>query len=127
MTKLLFALLALNAISMVAVVVIYKRARKAQRRRVVERPNSQYKSPYVLDLESKERWEHLDLSCLHEVNREEAIKILAKLGTASTRGLTAYERSFLDRMVEAESRLRRAERRHSGRGHGNPTPRTAAG
>ena len=116
MTKLLFALLGLNAISMIAVVVIYKRARKAQRRRIVERPNSQYKSPYVMDLESKERWEHLDLSCLHEVNRQEAVKILAKLSVVSTRGLSAYERGFLDRMIEAEGRIRRAERRQAGDG-----------
>ena len=126
MTRLLLILLGMNVIALVAVVVIYRRARKAQRRRIVERPNSQYKSPYVVDLESRDRWEQLDLSSLHEVNREEAEKILAKLRSTSTRGLNSYERAFLDRLVEAERRLEKSHRRRPPQGHPG-TPRPAAG
>lgn len=127
MTKLLIGLLALNLIALWAVVAMYRRARKAQKQRIVEAPNSQYKSQYVEDLESKERWERLDLSRLHEVNREEAEKVLAKLRTVSTRGLHTQERAFLDRLVEAERRQRKAELRAralgpDGPGHGTPRP-----
>ena len=115
---LLLALLGLNALGMISIVILVRRARKAQRRRVVERPNSQYKSKYVLDLESSERWERLDLKKLHEVNREEAARIIKRLKAVSARGLTAYERDFLDRMVEAEHRVEKTERR----GHGAPRP-----
>ncbi len=134
MTPLLFALLALNLVTFVAVVVLYRRAKKAQRRRVVERPNSEFKSAYVLDLEAKDRWERLDLSRLHEVNREEAERVLAKLRTASTRGLSATERAYLDRLVEAERRVEKTTRREHRRvretgsaPRSEGTPRPAAG
>jgi hypothetical protein len=107
MTTLLFILLGINAIALAVVWMLYRRARKAGRRRRVEAPNSQYKSRYVVDLEAKECWERLDLDHLHEVNREEVVKILAKLRATSVRALTTQERAFLDRMVEAERRSRR--------------------
>ncbi len=118
MTKLLFVLLAVNVAALVAVTVLYRRAKKAQRQRRVEAPNSQYKSQYVEDLEAKQRWESLDLSLLHEVNREEFEKTLAKVRATSVRALHPQERAFLDRMVEAERRVRRTNRVADG----NPRP-----
>ena len=127
MTTLLFILLAVNTAALAVVWVLYRKARKAQKQRRVEAPNSQYKSPYVLDLEAKDRWESLDLSLLHEVNREEMELVLAKLRATNVRALTPRERAFLDRMVEAERRARKSARRRSGRHDDGSAPRPAAG
>jgi flagellar biosynthesis/type III secretory pathway M-ring protein FliF/YscJ len=131
MTTLLFVLLGINLTALVVVWILYRKARKAQKKRRVEAPNSEYKSRYVLDLESRDRWERLDLSRLHEVNREEVEKVLAKLKATSARALTNQERAFLDNMVEAERRARRTEHRTSLAGrHGtpsSPTPQPGAG
>lgn len=128
MTTLLIILLGVNLTALAVVWVLYRRARKAQKRRRVEAPNSEYKSRYVLDLEAKDRWEDLDLGHLHEVNREEVEKVLAKLRATSVRALTSQEKAFLDRMVEAERRSRAAAARRRDRPSGNgPTPTPAAG
>jgi hypothetical protein len=127
MTTLLFILLAVNTAALAVVWVLYRKARKAQKQRRVEAPNSQYKSPYVLDLEAKDRWESLDLSLLHEVNREEMEVVLAKLRATNVRALTSRERDFLDRMVEAERRARKSARRRAARQDDGSAPRPAAG
>jgi hypothetical protein len=114
----------------VVVWILYRRAVKAQKRRRVEAPNSQYKSRYVLDLEARDRWERIDLSRMHEVNREEVEKVLAKLKATSVRALTSQERAFLDRMVEAERRTareRRRDERQPGRPRGPNAPTPAPG
>ena len=110
MTKLLFFLLGLNVAALVVVSIMYRRAKKAQRQRRVEAPNSQYKSQYVEDLEARQRWESLDRNLLHEVNREEFDKTLSKVKATSVRALSTQERAFMDRMVEAERRVRRSRR-----------------
>lgn len=115
MTTLLYLLLGLNIALLAVVWVLYRKARKAQVQRRVEAPNSEYKSPYVADLEAKDRWESVDLSLLHPVNRDEVVVVLAKLRATNVRALTASERAFLDNMVEAERRARRSAR-------GRPTP-----
>ena len=108
METFLLVLLAVNTATLAVVFVLYRKARKAQKKRRVEAPNSQYKSQYVMDLESKERWESIDLAGLHEVNREEVEKTLAKLHATSVRALTSGERAFLDRMAEAQARVLRS-------------------
>ena len=127
MTTLLLILLGINLVALGAVWVLYRRVRKAQHKRRVEAPNSEYRSRYVMDLDSKERGERLDLSRLHEVNREEAERILAKLRVANVRVLSSQERAFLDRLVEAEKRVGRAARREQVSQGGPHTPRPAAG
>ncbi len=123
---LLFVLLGLNTIAAGVVWVLYRRARRAQKRRRVEAPNSEYRSLYVMDLEAKDRWESLDLSLLHEVNREEMEKVLAKLRATNVRALTPNERAFLDRMVEAEDRARKTARRRAAQGGSSmPAPGTS--
>jgi hypothetical protein len=126
MTTLLFILLGLNTVALAVVWVLYRKARKAQKRRRVEAPNSQYKSQYVLDLEAKDRWESIDLSLLHEVNREELEKVLAKLRATNVRELSVKERAFLDNMVEAERRARKSARRRT-RQDESVAPRPARG
>ena len=127
MTRLLIGLLALNVVALTTAIVVYRRARKAQKQRVVERPNSQYKSQYVADLESKDRYQTLDLARMHEINREETQKILAKLRTGTVRNLARSERDFLDRMVEAERRQRAADLRARAMATERGTPRPAEG
>jgi hypothetical protein len=127
MTTLLIILLGINVTALAVVWILYRRARKAQKKRRVEAPNSEYKSRYVLDLESKERWERLDLGRLHEVNREEVEKVLAKLRATSVRALTTQERAFLDRMVEAERRTRTSLARRKRPPEAAPSPAPAAG
>lgn len=125
MTTLLFILLGINTVALAVVWVLYRKARKAQKTRRVEAPNSQYKSQYVLDLEAKDRWEAVDLGLLHPVNREEMEVVLAKLRATNVRALSAKERAFLDNMVEAERRARKSARR---RRQDDPSaPRPAAG
>lgn len=111
MNGLLIFLLALNVAMLVVVTVFYRRAKKKQEARRVEGPNSDYKSQYVQDLEVKQRWEGMDRSLLHEVNLEEFDRVLSKLRATSVRALTDTERSFLDRMLEAERRVQKTLRR----------------
>ena len=106
MTTWLWILLAANSLTLAGMYLLYRRVKKAQHKRRVEAPNSQYKSPYVLDLEARERWKSIDLERLHEVNREEVEKLLGKLAVTNVRALTTSERAFLDRMVEAQERVK---------------------
>jgi hypothetical protein len=101
MTTFLLVLLGIETVALVSVIVMYRKAKKASRNRRVEAPNSSYKSQYVVDLEAKERWEKVDLSLLHEVNREEFEKLLAKVRATSVKALPTHERAFLDRMSDA--------------------------
>ena len=55
----------------------------------------------ALDQEARQRWEALDLTRLHELNREEVEKLLTKVRGTGVRSLTASERAFLDRMSQA--------------------------
>lgn len=106
----LAVLLAVNVVALVIMTVLYRKAKKASKQRRVEAPNSQYKSRYVEDLEDRDRWERTDLEKLHEVNREEFEKILAKVRATSVRALTTTERAFLDRMADAHDRVVREEK-----------------
>lgn len=103
-TIILLTVLAVETALLVLMTVLYRKAKKASKQRRVEAPNSEYKSPYVQDLEAKERWERVELSRLHEVNREEFERLLNKVRGTSVRALSPNERAFLDRMAEAYER-----------------------
>lgn len=122
MTTLLVVLLAINVVLLVVVTVLYRKAKKAAKPRRVEAPNSEYKSQYVEDLEAKERWMKMDLGRLHEVNREEFERVLAKVKATSVRALTKSERAFLDRMAEAHDRAAREEQPSSGGASASSSP-----
>jgi len=117
---LVFALSMLTG-ALAAALILYRRAERARRRRRIEAPNSTYQSPYVEDLKSWERWEKMDLSRLHEINRAEVEKLLAKVRRASIRALTAPERAFWERMTEAYDRVASHELRGGPGGH-RPSP-----
>jgi hypothetical protein len=129
MDTILIILLVVNGAALAAVWTLYRRAKKAGRQRRVEAPNSEHKSPYVLDLEARDRWEAMRLDLLHPVNREEVERILTRLRATNVRGLSRKERDFLDRMLEAERRARIRRRRGEGpgRGNGGGSPQPAPG
>ncbi len=115
-TLILLATLAAETAALATVSILYRRAKKAGKARRVEGPNSQFRSPYVLDLEARERWEAMDLDRLHEVNREEVVRMLGKVRAGGVRDLTPAERDFLDRMADAQDRVQ-------GRAGGRRAPR----
>ena len=100
----LLVLVLLQSLLIGTLLRLYRREKRANKQRRVEAPNSQHKSPYVLDMEARERWESLDLGRLHEVNREEIEKLLTKVRATGVKSLSAAERAFLDRMAEAHDR-----------------------
>lgn len=83
-----------------AAVVRAVRVRRRSSRRVVERPNSHYTSPIVRENEARHRWQNMALDRIHEINREEVVRLLAKVEATSVEALHPRERAFLDRMAE---------------------------
>lgn len=76
----------------------WRRRRRTPRR--VEAPNSQHRpAPGSGDWEARKAWETIVLEDLHELNRGEVEKLLAKVHDSGVRSLTPDERAFLDRMV----------------------------
>lgn len=118
LTAILLALLALETAGLVVLTVLYRKAKKAAKVRRVEAPNSEYRSPYVQDLEAQERWEGMDLDALHEVNRDEVVRLLEKVRADGVRSLASGEREFLDRMANAADDSGR--RRRAGGGGSSP-------
>jgi hypothetical protein len=106
---------------LVGVLILYRRAERARAKRSVEPPNSTFQSRYVQELRSWERWEKMDLSRLHEINRAEVEKLLSKVRRASVRVLTVQERDFLERMADAHDRVAGKEFR-GGAGGARPSP-----
>ena len=76
------------------------RARRRARRRVLEKPNSFYTSDIVRQNEAKHRWHDIALERIHEINREEVVRLLARVEATSVESLRPNERAFLDRMAE---------------------------
>ena len=58
------------------------------------------------DRASVKRWESIDTSTLHELNREEVLVLLQKVSTLGVRSLSASERQFLDRMAASSGERR---------------------
>jgi hypothetical protein len=80
------------------------RSRRRQVARVVERPNSHYTSQAVRDGENRHRWAHINLDAIHEVNRDEVVRLLARLEVGGVDALRPVERMFLDQLAgEPES------------------------
>ena len=65
-------------------------------RRTVEQPNSHYTSPVVRNGETRHRWQNIDLDNIHEVNRGEVKRLLARVEASGVESLRENERVFLD-------------------------------
>lgn len=94
-----FVLLVVAIFATIAVVRAV-RARRRARNRVVERPNSHYTSQLVRERETRHRWHGIDLDRIHEINREEVARLLAKVEAVGVHALRDDERTFLDYMAE---------------------------
>ena len=79
---------------------LYVHARKLHEE-ATRAPAPAVATPLLVDLEARQRWEALDVSRLHELNREEVEKLLAKVRGTGVRSLSTAERAFLDRMSQA--------------------------
>ena len=76
------------------------RARRKKKRRTVELPNSHYTSQVAKDVESRHRWHTIQLEQVHEVNRDEVVRLLAKVDALSADALRPRERAFLDSLAD---------------------------
>lgn len=108
----LAALLASFVLSL-AVAGIARRRRQSSER-VVEEPNSHYTSQLARERESRHRWRAIALDRIHEINREEVVRLLAKADATSVEALRPNERAFLDHMAELARESLPPERRGSG-------------
>jgi hypothetical protein len=79
----------------------YKRWRQARiaARRRVELPNSHYASRLVRNQLDRERWEDMNLTRLHPVNREEVERLLNLVDALGVDALSPRERTFLDHLT----------------------------
>jgi Flp pilus assembly protein TadB len=78
----------------------YVEVRRRRRQRVVEAPNSHHTWERVREIETRERWQDMPLDRIHEVNREEVKRLLARVSVFGTEGLRPQERTFLECMAE---------------------------
>lgn len=92
------------------------RARRRARRRVVEQPNSHYTSPIVRATETRHRWQGMSLENIHEINRAEVVRLLARVEATSVDTLRPNERSFLDHMAGLAGHAPSSESREKGKG-----------
>lgn len=103
-----------GAILVAIPLIRFARARARARRRVLEKPNSHYTAPLVRDSETRHRWHGIDLGRVHEINRGEVVRLLAKVDASGVEVLRPNERQFLDHMTELAGTKRPAEPREAG-------------
>lgn len=72
-------------------------AAKRDFQRAMQTPSSG--GGFVNDRLTMERWKGISIDALHELNREEVQRILAKATSDGASALTASERAFMDRMA----------------------------
>lgn len=75
------------------------RTRRIASRRKVELPNSHYSSRLVQNQLDRDRWQDLNLSRLHPVNREEVERLLGMVDALGVDSLSPRERVFLDHLT----------------------------
>jgi hypothetical protein len=117
--SLVYGLLLLAVVLPVAIVglrVVRRRRRLA--RRVVEKPNSHYTSAGVRSIETYNRWRDMDLDRVHEINRGEVVRLLARVDALGTEALRPAERTFMDTMADLFGRQPQGERGVEPRGAG---------
>lgn len=87
-------------VGVLSVRAILARIARKRRPRLVEKPNSHYTSQLVLDRDSSDRWRSIPLDRMHEINREEVVRLIAKLDEYGIEGMSKRDKMFLDRMAE---------------------------
>ncbi len=81
--------------------VLYGTVRAMRRRlhqlpRMVEEPNSHFDSKSIRDRELEARWKAIALDQVHEINRDEVRRLIAKAESLGVDALAPRERTFLD-------------------------------
>lgn len=99
------------------------RAHRRARQRVVEPPNSHYTSQLARERDSRTRWHTIDLERIHEINRGEVERLLAKIDATSSDALRPQERAFLDHMAELAGTPHPAEADGRGKAAAQKPPR----
>jgi hypothetical protein len=98
------------AIALVRTVLAQRRAS----RRTVELPSSHYTSQLARAAESRHRWQSIALDKIHEINREEVVRLLAKVEALGVDALRPDERIFLDTMARLAGTTTPSEPRDQG-------------
>ena len=98
----LLGLIGSGFVGFVAVAVKRAVRARARGRRVVEKPNSHYTAPVTRDVITRHRWHEIELNRVHEINRGEILRLLAKVEVAGVATLGPKERAFMDSMAELE-------------------------
>lgn len=80
------------------------RKRKRAKRRIVEKPNSHYTSRLVQDTQTRHRWHDIALERVHEVNRAEVVRLLARVDATGVETLRPNERAFMDQIARIAPR-----------------------
>ncbi len=73
--------------------------RRGASRRAFQKQMAPQSSVGVPDRVALARWKGISTDGLHEINREEVVRLLAKAEDTGSRSLTQAEREFLDRMA----------------------------
>jgi hypothetical protein len=84
---------------LVAAVTRVLAARQRATRLATEQPASQHTWQDVREMEATTRWSTIDLDALHEINRDEVKRLLARVEAAGVEALRPLERSFLDNLA----------------------------
>ena len=103
---LLLGLIGCGVIAITAVALKRAVRARARARRVVEKPNSHHTAPATRDVITRHRWADIELDRVHEINRGEILRLLAKVEVSGVATLRPNERAFMDRMCELAPRGR---------------------
>ena len=95
------ALPLLIGLALVVILTVARAIRAPARgkERLVEKPNSHYTARAVREVEVQHRWNEIVLDRVHEINRAEVVRLLAKARAAGV-SLAPREREFLEQMAE---------------------------
>lgn len=96
---LLFLPLGVAVMFATALVLRGLRRRRRRSQRLVEQPNSHYTSHLARQRKARHRWHAIDLDRLHEINRDEVVRLLAKVEAIGPDALRQDERVFLDHLA----------------------------
>jgi hypothetical protein len=75
-------------------------AARTTKQRTVELPNSHYVAAVTRERDQVARWKHMDLDRVHEINRGEVERLLAKAEALGFDSLRDTEKLFLDNLAD---------------------------
>lgn len=88
-----------TAVVLTLTVARFIRAPARGKGRIVEKPNSHHDAQAAREARTRHRWLEIDLDRIHEINREEVVRLLARVEGTRVEALAPKEREFLDHMA----------------------------